>query len=182
MTSLNRNAEPRWVRSFCWIAVGGLLFAAACATRESNPSRPSANHGYVDFYADPPLDVYWKIEQLDRQESVSRVLYSEFKAPSNGVLRLELAPGTYHLKVAFMNYATEGPTEVDVLVTPEKITPVRIKHEAAGSTYVRDVDDKARNPGRMRKVTDYQQQIYKLAAEAGAPEGYQVKERMSYAH
>jgi hypothetical protein len=170
----------RWLCYFCLVVGSGVLLGLGCATPEGNPATPKANKGYGDFYADPPLDVYWKAEECDDKGSTLRVVYSEFKAPANGILRLELAPGTHRLRLMVMNLATEGPVEVQVPITAQKITPVRIRRETAGSTFVREVEDKMRHPGRRRKVTDVDNRVYKLTAEVGDTVAYQPKERMAY--
>jgi hypothetical protein len=178
---MKRHNSPR-VQYGCILAASALLFATGCATPESNPTTPKADRGYADFYPDPPLEVYWEIDEVSPENSESRVLYSRFKAPENGILRLEMSPGPHQLRVSFSNLATEGPVEVKVQIEPQKITPVPVTYSAAGSTYVREVEDKMRDPGRRRKVTDSQYQIFKLAAQTRAVEEYQPKQSMNYAH
>jgi len=163
------------------VLAGALLFAAGCATPEANPPTSRPNSGYADFYADPALDAFWKVEEWDAQKSEFRVLYSEYKAPTHGVLRLEMSPGRHHLRIGVRNLATQGPVEVDVEIMDQKLTPVRVKMEVSGSTYVREVEDKLRRPGTRRKVTDSEQQVFKLTTETSAPQNYQPKDSVGYA-
>src|SRR5262245_11568882 len=113
-----------WIRLAC-LGVSACLVVTGCATPEANPPSPRADRGYADFYAEPPLDVYWKVEEWDSQKSDFRVIYSEYKPPPNGVLRLEFAPGKHRLRLTFRNLATEGPVEVELQIDAQKITPVR---------------------------------------------------------
>ena len=165
-----------------FVLAGALLFAAGCATPESNPPTPRPNFGYADFYADPPLDGFWKVDERNAQRSEFRVLYSEYKAPTHGVLRLELSPGRHRLRLALLNLATEGPVEVELEIVDQKITPVRVNLGASGSTYVREVEDKARDSGRRRKATDSQHQVFKLTPEVGVPQNYLPKGTMRGLH
>jgi hypothetical protein len=174
-------ANDRWLFCVCLLVGIGLLIGPGCATPEANPSRPRANRGYADFYADPAMDVFWKVDECDDRGAVSRVIYSEYKSPMNGFLRLELPPGRHHLRLTFLNLTTEGPVPVEVPITSQKITPVRVVRIGAGSTYIRDVDDKLRHPGRRRKVTDVDVRVFKLTPEVQDTASYQPKERMAYA-
>src|SRR5262245_10610802 len=149
-SSYSRRERPL---SSALVASALLLVLSGCATPEANPPAPSAKKGYADFYADPSRDIYWKIEQWDPRASKFKSFYSKFGAPTNGFLRLELAPGRHRLRISFVNLSTEGPVEVDVEIVPEKITPVQVNYAVAGDTYVRSVEDKARHGGRRREVT-----------------------------
>ena len=178
---MKSRSNSRWLRCVCLVIGTGLLVGLGCATPEANPPSPRAEKGYADFYADPSMDVFWKVDECDDQGTVCRVIYSEFKSPLNGFLRLELPPGQHHLRLTFLNLTTEGPVLVQVPITSQKITPVRVVRVAAGSTYVREVEDKLRHPGRRRKVTDVDTRVYKLTPEVQDAVSYQPKERMVYA-
>jgi hypothetical protein len=182
---INNPMKPRfnarWLWCLCFVIASALFVGLGCATPESNPASPRDDKGYADFYTDPPYDVYWKVQEFDGKASAPRVIYSEFKSPADGILRLALAPGTHHLRLAVLNLATEGPVEVQVPVTAQKVTPVRVRRETAGTTFVREVEDKMRHPGRRRKVTDVDNRVYKLTPEIRAAESYEPKAHMSYA-
>ena len=78
-----------------------------------------------------------------------------------------------------MNQAIEAPAEVEVEVREGMITPVKVTVEQGDTTYVRVVDDRARDVHR-NKVTDSQQQRWKISAAAQPPVPYTPKGQMAY--
>jgi len=164
------------------LTLGALILAVSgCATSESNPPAPRANRGYVDFYAEPAGDVYWRIEEWDDGSSQFKDRYSKFGPPEYGIVRLELPPGPHRFRVNVLNMATEAPADLEVQILPEKVCPVAVRRVPVSETYVRSVEDKVRHAGRRREVTDDQQMIYRLVPRSQAPEAYQQKHKMRYA-
>src|SRR5258708_7042065 len=122
-------------------AVRGLLLlaVAGCSTTDVNPGKPRGDKCYADFYADPAREVYWQIESWDDQRKEFRVIYSEFKFPSHGVLRLELPARKNRLRVSFSNLATDGPVEVEVGAARQKAKGVMVSWAPAGGSVRRKI-------------------------------------------
>jgi hypothetical protein len=166
------------------VAVG--LFVAGCASPNVNPPQARANTGYVDFHAELPVDLCWDVARFDdRSESFQRV-FSKLETPESGFLRLAFMPGRYRLRVTFLNRVIVKPTEVEVEVLDEKITPVRVTLTEAGTVNVR-TESASRGGtakgryGRRTKIGSDKAVSYSLSAGADPSVAYQPKERMPYA-
>jgi hypothetical protein len=162
------------------LAVAACLLAAGCATGHKL-DQPQPGLGYLDFYLDPAYEAYWQVERWNDQKAGFKVLYSKLEAPIDGVLRLPMPPGLYRLRVNIQNLTAEGAVEVMAQTTAGRVTPVHVRRESIGSTYVRDVEDKARQPYRRRKVTDYDYHVFRLTATAEASVDFQPRDAMPYA-
>ncbi|HVM50538.1 MAG TPA: hypothetical protein VMU04_21105 [Candidatus Acidoferrum sp.] len=162
---------------------GPLLFACGCAGPDVNPSSPHPGRGYVDLFTQPKKDVWWKVDVFDARQQGYKEFTAEFKAPGQEILRVQARPGVHKARISFVNQAIQAPAEVEVEVREGMITPVEVKLTEAGSSYVRDVEDRAvsgfRTAGR-NKVTDYPQQVWQITATALPPIPYTPKENTTY--
>lgn len=166
------------------LALGWL--GPACATREANPSHARSNAGYVDLRADAPDNFVWEVAHYDESAKAFRKFYSEYSAPSAGVLRLSFAPGPHRLRITFLNRAIFQPAEVAVEIQNGQVTPVVVTLADAGDTVVVSKQEtlggtSGNLSGRRTRVQTGQADIYRLTAEAGPPVAYQMKEQMPYA-
>ena len=78
-----------------------------------------------------------------------------------------------------MNQAVEAPADVEVEVREGMITPVEVKLSPGDKTYVRVVDDRAKNIHR-NKVTDYSQTRWQISAVAQPFIPYTAKQNTAY--
>ena len=162
-----------------WLSVVLLGLAAGCATRDVNPPATRAGRGYVDLYTVPKTEAWWKVDVFNPGRQDYKEFTAEFKAPGEGIFRVEARPGRYKARISFLNQTIEAPAEVEVEVREGTITPVQVTLTKGDSTYVRVVDDRARDVHR-NKVTDYQQQRWRISALAQSPVPYTPKEQTAY--
>ncbi len=162
-----------------WSAVLLLGLACGCATPDVNPPTAHAGYGYVDLYTVPKTEVWWKVDVFDPRRQGYKEFTAQFKAPGEGIFRVQAKPGSHQARISFVNQAIEAPAEVDVEVREGMITPVKVTLEQGGNTYVRVVEDRAKNIYRD-KVTDYQQQRWKISAAGQPPVPYTPKSQMAY--
>ena len=160
-----------------------LLLASGCATTDVNPSAPRAGRGYVDLFTRPKMDVWWKVDVFDSRKQGYKEFTAQFKAPGEGVFRVEARPGLHKARISFVNKATAAPAELEVKVQEGMITPVEVTLTEAGSSYVRTIEDRARSGFRTagrNDVTDQTQQVWQISAKALPPIPYTPKERTTY--
>jgi hypothetical protein len=162
-----------------WLAAVLLGLVTGCATRDVNPPATRPGRGYVDFYTVPKAEAWWKVDVFDPSRQDYKEFTAQFKAPGAGIFRVEARPGRYKARISFVNQPVEAPAEAEVEVREGLITPVRVTLNKGDSTYVRVVDDRARDAHR-NKVTDYQQQRWQISAVAQPPVPYTPKERTAY--
>jgi hypothetical protein len=170
---MKRVAIARWLPALL------LGFASGCATPDVDPTAARAGRGYVDLYTVPKTEAWWKVDVFDPRRQGYKEFTAQFKAPGEGILRVEARPGSHKARISFVNQAIEAPAEVEVEVRAGMITPVKVTLETGDSTYVRVVDDRARDVHR-NKVTDYQQQRWKISAAAQSPVPYTPKGQTAY--
>jgi hypothetical protein len=168
------------------LAALGLL-ASGCATQNGNPPRAGANTGYVDFHADPAADLCWQVERFDDRTQSFRSVFSAYKPPPNGILRLGFAPGHYRLRVTFLNRTVLEPTQAEVGVKDGMITPVRIEFTDAEAATVETKETSVGGTaygryGRRTKIGSSENPIYQAKALPEPPQAYRLKEQMPYAH
>ena len=174
-------------KSTCVLALAACaLGLAGCATSEINPARARANTGYVDLHAKLSPDLSWEVALFDERAQDFRRLVSDWEPPKNGILRLELAPGSHRLRVACLNRNTTGPIEFPIAVEDAKITPVRVTFTKAGTSLVETEETSTGGTvygryGRSTKITGTEEVRYQLSATAEAPVTYQQKAQMPYA-
>lgn len=165
-------------------AVYGLFFLiAGCAAPDVNPANSRVGRGYVDFYTQPKEDVWWKVDVFDTRKEGYKEIAAEFKAPEQSILRLQARPGRYKARISFVNQGVDAPAEVEVEVREGMVTPVAVKLEKGGSSYVRVVEDRARSGFRTagaNRVKDYTQPLWQISAAAQAPVPYVLKQNTAY--
>jgi hypothetical protein len=162
-----------------WLPVLLLGFASGCATPDVNPPAARVGRGYVDLYTVPKTEAWWKVDVFDPGRQSYKEFTAQFKAPGEGVFRIEARPGRHKARISFVNQAIEAPAEVEVEVREEMITPVQVTISQGDNTYVRIVGDKARDIHR-NKVTDYQQQRWQISAVAQPFIPYTAKQNTAY--
>ncbi len=167
-----------------FVAAVACLALVGCASPEVNPPKPAAKTGYIDFYTDSGLELFWEIKRAEPPSGEMRTVYSELKPVPGNVLRLGAPPGSYRFQVWFLNCVTEGPQTVEAQVQDGKVTPVHLTLKLTGTT---TVDQKvygfrgsAKGYARGTKIVSEQNEIYQIGAVAEAPQAYQPKERMPY--
>jgi len=170
---MKRVAVARWLPTVL------LGLACGCATPDVDPTAARAGRGYVDLYTVPKTAAWWKVDVFDPKRQGYKEFTAQFKAPGEDILRVEARPGSHKARISFVNEAIEAPAEVEVEVREGMITPVKVTIETGDSTYVRVVDDRAKDIHR-NKVTDYQQQRWKISAAALPPVPYTPKSQMGY--
>jgi hypothetical protein len=156
-----------------------LGFACGCATSDVDPAAARAGRGYVDLYTVPKTDAWWKVDVFDPRRQGYKEFTAQFKAPAEDILRVQAKPGSHKARISFVNQAIEAPAEVEVEVREGMITPIKVTLEKGDTTYVRSVDDRARDIHR-NKVSDYQQQRWKISAAAQPPVSYTPKSQTAY--
>ena len=138
------------------IAIGmvGLLlgFVCGCATPDVNPPTARTGRGYVDLYTMPKSEVWWKVDVFDPGRQGYKEFTAQFKAPGEGIFRVEARPGRHKARISFVNQAIEAPAEIEVEVREGMITPVKVTLEQGDSTYVRIVEDRPNVFPRMAAV------------------------------
>jgi hypothetical protein len=162
---------------------GILLLANGCASPDVNPQAPRPGRGYVDLYTQPKTNVWWKVDVFDSRKQDYKEFTAQFKAPEQAIFRVEARPGPHKARISFVNQAVEAPADIEVEVREGMITPVQVKLNPGDTTYVREVDDRARsgfrNAGR-NQVTDYSQRRWLISAKAQPPVPYTPKENTGY--
>jgi hypothetical protein len=173
-----------WRRLMLVSAISGMvLLANGCATPDVNPQAPRPGRGYVDLFTQPKTNVWWKVDVFDSRRQDYKEFTAQFKAPEQAIFRVEARPGSYKTRISFVNQAIQAPAEVEVEVRDGMITPVEIKLNQGGSSYVRVVEDRARSgfrTARRNEVTDYPQQLWEISATAQPPIPYVPKENTAY--
>jgi hypothetical protein len=162
-----------------WLPAILLGLAAGCASRDVNPQATRAGRGYVDFYTVPKTDAWWKVDVFDPQRQDYKEVTAQFKAPAEGIFRVEARPGRRKARISFVNQAIEAPAEVEAEVREGMITPIQVTLKEGDSTFVRVVEDRARNVYR-NKAVDYEQQRWRISAVAQSPVPYTPKEKTAY--
>ena len=166
------------------VALG--LLVPGCATQNGNPVQAGANTGYVDFHNDPAADLCWQVERFDDRTQSFRSVFSAYKPPPNGVLRLGFAPGHYRLRVTFLNRTVLEPTQAEVEVTDGMITPVRVEFTDAEAATVATKETSVGGTaygryGRRTKIGSSENPIYQAKAFPEPPQAYRLKQQMPYA-
>jgi hypothetical protein len=160
--------------------VGLLLgFVCGCATPDVNPPTARTGRGYVDLYTMPKSEVWWKVDVFDPGRQGYKEFTAQFKAPGEGIFRVEARPGRHKARISFVNQAIEAPAEIEVEVREGMITPVKVTLEQGDSTYVRIVEDRIKDVYR-NKAKDYQQQRWKVSAVAEPWVPYTPKQNTVY--
>ena len=162
-----------------WLPALLLGFVGGCATSDVDPPAARAGRGYVDLYTLPKTEAWWKVDVFDPGRQSYKEFSAQFKAPGEGVFRIEARPGRHKARVSFVNQAIEAPAEVEVEVREGMITPVQVSINQGDSTYVRVVGDRARDVHR-NKVTDYQQERWRISAVAQPFIPYTAKQNTAY--
>ena len=162
-----------------WLPVLVLGLAGGCATSDVDPSTARAGRGYVDLYTMPRTEAWWKVDVFDPNRQSYKEFTAQFKAPREGVFRIEARPGRHKARISFVNQAIEAPAEIEVEVREGMITPVQVSINQGDSTYVRVVGDRARDIHR-NKVTDYQQQRWQISPVAQPFIPYTAKQNTAY--
>jgi hypothetical protein len=162
-----------------WLPAVLVGLVAGCATRDVNPPATRAGRGYVDLYTVPKTEAWWKVDVFDPARQGYKEVSAEFKAPGEGIFRVEARPGRYKARISFVNQAIEAPAEVEVEVREGMITPIQVTLKEGDTTYVRIVEDKVKDLYR-NKATDYHQQRWRISALAQPPVPYAPKGQMAY--
>ena len=170
---MKRVAIARWLPALL------LGFASGCATPDVDPTAARAGRGYVDLYTVPKTEAWWKVDVFDPGRQGYKEFTAQFKAPGEGILRVEARPGRHKARISFVNQAIEAPAEVEVEVREGMITPVQVTLDQGDSTYVRVVNDRARDVHR-NKVTDYSQTRWRISAVAQPSIPYTAKQNTAY--
>ncbi len=160
-----------------------VLWTGGCATGNVNPPKARPNTGYVDFHTDPSGDFYWQVARWDESAQGFKKLFSDFRPPAGGGLRLALSPGQYRLQVTFLNLVVGEPCVVEVELKDGWVTPVQVALVADGNSLVQRKDQRmgASAKGGYRLKTSYRSEEsvhYQLSAKTSAPVPYQTKEHL----
>ena len=171
------------LRSSLLLLAAGLL-APACSTTDVNPAAAKPGTGYVDFYAEDDSGLCWEIRQLKANHGKGKLLFDEFKARTNNIVRFAFTPGPYLFRVTFLNRAVTDPALANVVVENGKITPVRVtlvetggalietRQERMGASYART--------GRSTRVRATEGATFRVEAKAQAPVSFRPKESMPF--
>jgi hypothetical protein len=162
-----------------WLPALLLGLACGCASLDVDPPAARAGRGYVDLYTVPKTESWWKVDVFDPRRQGYKEFTAQFKAPAAGIFRIEARPGSHKARVSFVNQAIEAPAELEVELREGMITPVQVTLKEGDSTYVRVTDDRARDVHR-NKVTDYQQQRWRISAVAQPAIPYTAKRNTAY--
>jgi len=170
---------------FCRLVLAGaLLFLGGCSTAQRNPPSPHLNTGYVDFYTDADLDLYWEIKEVDEATGKLKTVYREFKSVDGNILRLASRPGTHQFQVWVMNCVTDGPRPVPVQVEDGKVTPVHVVLQPLGAISVARKEygfrGSTKGYGRGTKIITDENEVYRIAATAETAQAYRPSEQMPY--
>jgi hypothetical protein len=169
------------------LTLAGLaLCMAGCATQNCNPAQARAHAGYIDLHTDSSAELYWQVERFEERTQSFRSVFSEFKRPPNGMLRLGFAPGHYRLRVTFLNRTVVEPALAEVEVNEGMITPVRFAFTEAGTANVKTKSTSIGGTaygryGRRTKIETSENQVFQLNAFPEPPQPYRPKQQMSYA-
>ena len=160
-------------------AVALLAFAGACSTvHDLNPAAAKSGVGYADLFTDPKTNVWWKVDVFDARDQGYKEFTQQFNSPGEGIFRVEAKPGRHKARISFVNQAVEAPAEVEAEIREGMITPIRVTLRKGGTANVQIKED--RLSIRRSKVTDYQQEVWQISAEALPPTPYVSKEKTTY--
>jgi hypothetical protein len=162
------------------------VWVPGCATQNGNPAQARENMGYVDFYTGSADELYWQVERFDDRAQSFKSVFSEFKPPPGGVLRLAFAPGHHRLRVTFLNRTVLEPALAEVEVKDGMITPVRMEFTDAGATTVETKSTSVGSTaygryGRRTKIETSENLTYRAQAIPETPQAYRLKDQMPYA-
>ncbi len=168
-------------KSFLALAILGLL-AGGCASPNVNPANARPHTGYVDFYAVDADNLWWDVTDIKRNKKV----FYEFGPVQEPILRLAFKPGTYQLRVTFLNHAILVPGVADVEVQDGRVTPVTVTLLPAGTVLVETKTARAGGTyygryGRRAKISNTEAVNYEVSAEPQLPVTFQPKAQMPYA-
>jgi len=134
--------------------------------------------GYADLFTEPKTNVWWKVEVFDTRDQGYKEFTQQFNSPGEGIFRVEAKPGRHKARIRFVNQAVEAPAEVEAEIREGMITPIRVTLGNGGTANVRIKED--RLSIRRSKVTDYEQGVWQISAEALPPTPYVPKEKTTY--
>lgn len=168
-------------KSLLTLAALGLL-AGGCASSNVNPASARPHTGYVDFYAVNADDLYWDITDVNRNKKA----FYEFGPVKEPILRLAFKPGTYQLRVTFLNHAILVPGVADVEVQDGMVTPVTVTLLPAGTALIETKSGQVGGTyygryGRRTKISNTGAVSYEVSAEPQPPVPFQPKAQMPYA-
>jgi hypothetical protein len=121
------------------------------------------------------------VPRYDERAQEFESVYSELKPPQDGILRLAFAPGSYRLRITFLNRVIESPADIEVQVQDGRITPVRVTMTESGAAQVPTSEWVRGRFGGRNKHGSNGTISYRLSAEAGPSAAYQPKDQTSYA-
>jgi hypothetical protein len=175
-------AALKWQMVFACMAV----VVVGCASSDVNPRHASATMGYVDFYGKRASHLSWQVDRFDDNAHKFRRILSDWEAPPEGILRLEVAAGRHRLRITCLNLSTTGPAEIEVAVENGKITPVFVVMKKAGSSEVETEETNVGDTlygryGRNTRISYEAEDMYRVSATADPPADYRVKAEMPYA-
>jgi hypothetical protein len=176
--------KPAWRWILAALAAG--LLAFGCASPDVNPKSPRSHTGYVDLYANITNALSWDVQRFDTRTKDFGPVYFDLDPLEGRILRLAFAPGTYRLRVGFLNGIVRDPGVVEVEVRDGEITPIEVKLSKAGVSSVRTKDTSVGGTtfgryGRRTKIGSYEGASYRVTAVAAPPVPYQPKDLMPYA-
>ncbi len=168
-------------QSLLALAVLGLL-AGGCASPNLNPAHARPRTGYVDFYAANADNLSWDITDVKS----NRKVFYEFDPVREPILRLAFKPGSYQLRVTFLNHAIVVPGEADVEVRDGMVTPVTVTLLPAGTALVATRTGQAGSTyygryGRRTRISSTGTATYEVSAEPQSPVPFQPRSQMPYA-
>ena len=168
-------------KSFLALAILGLL-AGGCASPNVNPASARLHTGYVDFYAVDADNLWWDITDVKQNKKV----FYEFGPVQEPILRLAFKPGTYQLRVTFLNHPILVPGVADVEVRDGMVTPVTVTLVPAGTVLVETKTTQTGGTyygryGRRTKISNTEAVNYEVSVEPQPPLPFQPKAQMSYA-
>jgi hypothetical protein len=168
----------------------GLLMIAClgsgCASPNVNPAVAQANTGFVDFIADSDDDLCWDVEQLMGEAKPAKSVFYDVYPLENDFLRLSFRPGTYQLRITFLNRAVLEPAITQVQVEDGQITPVRVALNQAGVAAVETRETSVGGTaygryGRRTRLGTSANAMYRLTASPQPRQPYRPKQQMPYA-
>jgi hypothetical protein len=169
------------------LLLSAVLLCFGCASPDVNPAVPKAKTGYLDFYAHPDDDLSWQVEQFDSAKNRFKVIYSNVEYLDGSILRLAAKPGSYRLRVSFLNRVVTTAGECEVTVLDGRITPVQANLTQTGTSLLLSRDTSAGGTvygrfGRRTKLEASEALSVTISLSTLDPRPYELKAHMPYAH
>ena len=166
-----------------WLA-GAMLLSVSCASTNVNPPQARDHKGYVDFYSPGHTNLIWEVEHAEPGTGAFKTVFSKFEPLPDGVLRLELHPGTHEFQLTFLNRVVEEPAVFLVQVQQGMVTPLKVELVPIGDISVAQKQQSfgmnIRGAGRKTRYTTQAGATERLVVSAQPPIPYRPKQQTPY--